>query len=158
MPIFMLTFTLTCSSLIQVHVCVIQNTGSVVPRPTPFYVLWKYYKSVMKEKTESIHHVNNVRWKWGGCRGGGFHSQFNRSSQPWISSLLSWLSLSAPRLLQNPVWLVFKLICGWTPPPIPARCHSHHDCSQVFPIFHHSFVSITYYWYCKKARSTWEIG
>ena len=62
-----------------------------------------------------IHHINDVRWMRGGCRGAG------PFSRPWISSLFGWLGLRA------------------TPTPLVNYCIIHHP--ERIPFFF-SLVSL----------------
>ena len=61
-----------------VVIFVVLEVFSLGPRPTPFWSLVCVHNNTRERKTSDeqgrsgrIHHVNDVRWTRGGCRGGG---------------------------------------------------------------------------------------
>ena len=97
-----------------------------------------------------IHHMNDVRWTWGGCRRIG----------PVVDSVCHWWVHHAfgqvwgftvawdPGCCRQLRSTMFKLSCGWAPPPTSTWCHWHvMNCPRLSP-FHCSSASV----YCCECR------
>ena len=81
-----------CTSQTPSHTVFLEPQGiSLIPRPPPFLPFVCSHNNTREQKTSekrerSIRHVNDVRWTWGGCRGG---ATANYPSWPVRSKLLT---------------------------------------------------------------------